>query len=164
MTTSTTTTDAAYKKLLAGINGFSGYEQPGLREKTDISFRHFLINEIGALIKYVKIDFSVQGSTLRNKAQKLKKGILVLSESLKHPTYHGAFFFNKDGLRNNLLDQIYECEMIMYDEIETLKQELELLAVAPTVNDLENLLIHIQDFIDNFNQHVFERESLILEA
>ena len=157
----------SFDNLTQQITGFNGYEQPEQRERSDRLFREFLVKQTKSLLKLLGHKFDAADADYQDKVDEnvksSKRKLLTISESLKNPTYEGAPFFTISKLPENLLSRIYELECHMLEKINTINDEIKALFLPNIEKDVfEDRFLHIHDFIDYLNQHLFERESLIL--
>jgi hypothetical protein len=92
-----------------------------------------------------------------------RRTLNTISQSLSDPTYVGAPFFTYDRLSVTRLAKIYSFEYDMLNELVAIAEEVQALKTSPLDKSMiEDHFLHIKDFIDNFNQSLFERESLVL--
>ncbi len=150
------------------IAGYDGYEQSLHREGTDLKIRHHLQQQIKALLK--SLEFTPQ-AVLSEDQQRLHELILstrrklgTIYQSLATPTYLGGGFFSQDRLADRRLQRVYEFERAMILELENLALEFAALNSHPLHKAvIEDHFLHVQNFIDNINQSLFEREALLLD-
>ncbi|MBN2357565.1 hypothetical protein JXO59_15735, partial [candidate division KSB1 bacterium] len=92
-----------------------------------------------------------------------RRMLTTICQSLSDPTYAGSSFFTSSNIVVKRLEKIYQFENTMMHEVSAIAEEMETLKKNELNKSIiEDHFLHIKDFIDNFNQALFERESLIL--
>ena len=155
----------AVKQLTKCIDGYLGYETRDWRLITDKCFRRHMVHQAHSLLTHVNnvTEKIPVDPPITQKIDKLKRGIVTVSEGLKYPTYLDALFFRQQAFNKESMNRLYECEQAMLHDTQVLQQEIDGTLSATSITEIENMIVNMQDFIDNFNLHQFERESLISE-
>jgi len=149
------------------IGGYDGYELKQQRQESDRRMRKFLVTYIktllDALTAFPKASLQEDQPRLQDLTASTKRMLNTIGQSLSEPTYTGTSFFFLDQLPAKRLDHIYKFENTMVTELLGVAEELQSLKSKELFKTvIEDHFLHIKDFIDNFNQALFERESLIL--
>jgi hypothetical protein len=158
---------SALSTLSQSIKGYCGYESISQRELSDRVLRQQLISRINLLRQELDdVPKAVQAKD-QNRLDELvsssKRKLHTITESLTRPTYVGVSFFKKESPSSRQLMRIYQFEAGMLAETDSLSEEISLLNQSASDREVfEDHFLHIQDFIDNVNQALFEREALIL--
>jgi len=167
MAVSSRTSSSPLAMLSQSIHGYRGYEDVQARERSDSELRQQLMDHIAALHKGLAVVPHAAQPKDQERLNELYKSsrrkLQTIADSLKNPTYKGVPFFVKDNQSPEQLARIYQYESTMLSELGSLKQEVAALDQTTLERDVfEDHFLHIQDFIDSFNQALFEREALIL--
>jgi hypothetical protein len=153
--------------LTEKIHGFTGYENSSSRKPSDRQLRKFLVTGIETILTKLEAlppaAIEEDQRLLAEAVQSTRRKLSTISASLQDPTYAGQDFFTRDQLSEKRLARIYYHENDMLEELDGIQSEV----VSLQNNHIEKEMIddhflHISDFIDNLNQALFERESLIL--
>lgn len=154
-------------KLAQTIGDYRGYEELSERRSTDSALRRFLIQVIRELLQ--KLDQSFQAENpddqerLDTSVQSTRRKLKTIRQSLNDPTYHEVPFFNQAQIPERRLGRLYDLEQDMVEETCEIQQELHVLDPDQVKREaFEDHFLQIQNFIDNINQYLFERESLIV--
>lgn len=163
----TQTLNSAFQSLSLKIAGYEGYDAIHQRKESDRRVRQFLISQIksilDSLIDIPKAEQAKDQARLSDLATSTKRKLITINQSLNDPTYSGSSFFTLENLATKRLERIYRSEDAMLSELFGVAEEVFSLknkALLKTV--IEDHFLHIKDFIDNFNQVLFERESLMI--
>ena len=156
------------EKLSARVPGYAGYESPENRLGTDKRWRghiwHDLKKSISLMVKpAVHLDPKATVE-LEQSVIKTQKKLQTLSDSLKRPTYRGASFFRRQSLPIGLLEEIYQHEATMINDLTALSFEVQHMRTVGNAAVIQDHLFHIKNLIDRINQLLFEREALILDS
>jgi len=149
------------------VGGYHGYEDAGHRHTTDRSVRQYLRTKIKSILDTLSA-MKPAGSPedmarLAELTSLTRRALNTISQSLSDPTYVGSNFFTYDRLSGTRLEKLYDFEFDMLNELVAIAEEVQALKDSPLdKNVIEDHFLHIKDFIDNFNQSLFERESLVL--
>lgn len=155
------------EKLQEQIGEYKGYDETDLREKSDKLIRLFLINKIRQLLSQLSEQYQTAREDDQDRLNLLlkstKRKLLTINQSLKTPTYIQEPFFKTMSIPSRRLSRIYDLEQNMLEEAESIKLELsDLLQNGKERNAFEEHFLHIDAYVDNINQALFEREALIL--
>ncbi len=155
-----------YQTLRESIADYSGYEEIANRKKTDHTIRSYFIGQIEKLMSLLntlpKTDIPDDQLLLSDLTSRTLKMLTTICQSLKNPTYNESLFFVSPKLKQWVLENIYQFENTMYRELSDIILEIETLKDNQLAKEaIEDHFLHIKDFIDNFNQALFERESLL---
>ncbi len=158
---------SALQELTQNVGGYSGYQDQTLRERSDKQLRQYLIANIEGLIKSLQNVPAAANAEDQPRLESLVTGtrrkLNTICESLSSPTYTGVSFFTTTNISDRLLAKLYAYEQTMLGEIDNLSEEIEALNHNTLDKEIfEDHFLHIHDFIDNFNQALFEREATIL--
>jgi len=158
---------SALDELTQSVGGYSGYQDQSARERSDKQLRQHLIANIESLIQSLQNIPNATNSDdqerLNNLVSGTKRKLNTICESLSTPTYIGVPFFENAKVSGSMLEKLYASERSMLIEVANLSEEIAALKNNSLDKDVfEDHFLHIQDFIDNFNQALFEREATIL--
>lgn len=156
------------ESIAQAIVGYSGYERSSYRAGSDQKIRQHLQQKIRALLKALEATPAAtqpeDQARLSELIKSTKRKLATIFQSLSSPTYIGGGFFATENLASRRLERVYEFERTMLREVENLGLELAALCSHPLAKEVfEDHFLHIQDFIDTFNQSLFEREALLLD-
>ncbi len=159
--------NTALNALSQSIEGYSGYEKLGQRRQSDIRFRQHLINNTNQLLSQIsEIPQAAQPEDqelLDEFVKSTQRKLSTICQSLQNPTYESASFFKSEKLPSYREEHIYDFEQRMKDEVTNLFEEIsELSKNSKHRHVFRDHFLHIKDFVDNFNQALFEREALVL--
>ncbi len=149
------------------INNYQGYADLDVRQQSDKQVRHFLISKINALVEKLAQDIVIEDSTEQDRLEALvsstSRKLGTIHQSLKRPTYVEESFFRSAAIPESRLVRIYDLENNMLEEIDGIRVELgDLIKNTQNRATVEDHFLHIDAFVDNINQALFEREALIL--
>jgi len=153
--------------LTQSIKGYRGYQESVQRAESDSELRAFLILKIEGLLEHLQHLPETTGSEQQNRLDQLagsaQRKLRTVCESLSRPTYQGGLFFKTATVQAEVLSRIYSFENGMIRDLDKLAEEITVLSKAPALDEeiYEEAFVHIHDFVDNFNQSLFEREALI---
>ena len=167
MTLPSRTSSSTLSVLTQSLDGYRGYEDVQQRERSDSELRRQLTSRIASLLKGLAVGPNAAQPKDQERLDELFKSsrrkLLTITESLNSPTYKGVPFFVKDNQSPKQLARIYKFEETMLSELGSLAEEVSAVNQDILERDVfEDHFLHIQDFIDSFNQALFEREALIL--
>lgn len=167
MNNSSQSQSPSLQQLVQGVHGYLGYEKADERERTDKAIREHFIEQISQLTDHLgsslKAEQEEDQQRLETLAANAKKNLLIIGDSLKNPTYSGTSFFADQVPFNNAMNRIYDLEKLMLDALLNISEELVSLDKGKLPKDqFEASFLHTQDFLDDINQSLFEREALIL--
>lgn len=149
------------------IPGYNGYENSVNRKISDQEIRSCMVDMIDKIVVQLTdlpaAMLEEDQKRLSELSQSTRRKLVTISASLRAPTYTGTAFFSLDKISEKRLERIYKHECAMLDGLDGIKVEINTLLQHHIEKALfEDHFLHITDFIDNFNQALFERESLIL--
>lgn len=149
------------------IENYEGYADVSLRQQSDKEMRLYLISKIRELVDNLARDISADDSTVQDRLEFLlsstSRKLVTIHQSLKTPTYIQEPFFKSSSIPESRLSRIYNLEDKMLLEIDSIREELGDLANDTKDRDaVEDHFLHIDAYVDNINQALFEREALIL--
>jgi hypothetical protein len=155
------------EKLQKQIGEYKGYDATDVREKSDKLVRLFLIHKIKQLLTQLGEQYQAAREDDQDRLDLLlkstKRKLLTINQSLKSPTYIHEPFFKTMSIPTRRLSRIYDLEQNMLEETESIKVELSgLRQNGKDRNTFEEHFLHIDAYVDNINQALFEREALIL--
>ncbi|MDZ7345956.1 MAG: hypothetical protein ONA69_04100 [candidate division KSB1 bacterium] len=151
------------QKLTEAVEDYWGYEEPAQRGPSDAAIRRCLIKRL----ETVRSALPETGS-MRNhpQAEKLtvaaRRKLHTLVDSLNRPTYLHTSFFNGRRITPRLLNRLYDLECGMLEDVELLHTEVQQLTEALELEQIQEIFLHIDNYIDDPNQQLFEREALII--
>ena len=153
-------------KLAQHISGYAGYENSESRATSDKAIRHGVINGIINLLQLLDGEFEADGdktaATLRSHIESTQRKLKIICNSLEAPTYLQGDFFLTGGVNANRLERIYELEWEMLQETQNIKEELLMLGTGMSEETIKDHFLQINNFVDDLNQSLFEREALII--
>ena len=166
MTVSTEPSHAGRKKLMQQVGDYAGYENDELRLKSDAAIRRHLTAQLVAVLKQLEQQFQAAEAQDQQRLDALASGarrkVKTICASLRNPTYEQMNFFDGRRMSMRELSRIYDLEIDMLEEAEHLRFEVAGLQNVVSRSEFEDRFLHIQNFVDNFNQSLFEREALII--
>jgi len=156
-----------FQQLSAQVPDYYGYDDYDKRKSSDKALRMFLIDTIKHMQNQLIWDFSAQESKDQRRLEELVKStrrkLQTISLSLKSPTYQDVSFFSAQHLSARRIQRIYDLEIQMMLEIDHIVEELAFVTSPDLKTDIfKEHFLRIQNFIDNVNQFLFEREALIV--
>ena len=159
--------NAIVTKLAQSIGGYSGYEELTERRSTDSALRYFLIQVIQKLVEKLNQSFHAENPDDQERLDLLvsstQRKLETIRQSLDDPTYQEVLFFNQLLIPERRLGRLYDLEQDMVEETCEIQRELRVLDPDQVKREaFEDHFLQIQNFIDNINQYLFERESLIV--
>ncbi len=154
-------------KLAQIIPDYDGYDDRTLRKHSDQKIRLCMIGKIENILRHLSglpaAPHEEDKRRLSDLSQSTHRKLITISESLRDPTYAGNPFFALDRIPEKRLENIYNHEASMLAGLGGIEEEIAAMMQQKMEKVLfEDHFLHITDFIDNFNQALFERESLIL--
>ena len=167
MSDSSPTIQTASRSIAQHIGHDFDYEKTAKRTESDLLLRRHLIKQIkGLLGNLAGIDKAAQTKDqerLDSLVESTKRKLKTINESLENPTYNGTPFFESEKLPEKRVLKIHSFEINMLGELSSLLEEITSLKGDVLQKEkFEDHFLHIHDFVDNFNQALFEREALIL--
>lgn len=167
MNNSSQSQSPALQQLVQGVHGYLGYEKADERERTDKAIREHCIEQISQLTAHLgnslKAEQEEDQPRLDLLAGNTRKNLSIIGDSLKNPTYSGTSFFADQAPSSKALGRIYDLEKLMLDALSNISEEIKSLDTSTITKDqYETSFLHTQDFLDDINQSLFEREALIL--
>ena len=155
------------ERLAKSIKGYDGYRTCDIRQKTDTAVRAHLINQLKSLLDRLGAEINAKEEKDQKKLEQLvdktKQKLGTICASLDDPTYTSGGFFGRESIPIHSLQRLYDLEADMLDETMNMDEEIASLE-QETLNKerVEDHFLHINNYIDDFNQSLFEREALIL--
>lgn len=167
MPASSPTISSNFEKLSKYVGEYKGYQNSEFRKISDKAVRVVLIKNIEKLIKQLEVDYRATEDKDQERLNSLvtsaKRKLRTLCQSLNTPTYQHAKFFTLINISNQALERIYDLEENMIEETINIENELKTLTQDGIEKEIfEDHFLRIQNFIDNMNQALFEREALII--
>ncbi len=158
---------AGLEKLSHRIQDYEGYDKSESRKKTDAAVRCYLISRIRTLLAELGSQFKAlevqDQQRLEDLVKSTKRKLNTIRQSLNDPTYISVNFFHFADISDRRLQRIYDLESEMLDETLNIDEELMSMKQSKLQKDeFEDHFLQINNFIDDINQSLFERESLIL--
>ncbi|MDZ7724595.1 MAG: hypothetical protein U5R06_17770 [candidate division KSB1 bacterium] len=155
------------ERLAKSIRGYDGYHACDIREKTDTVVRAHLVNQIHSLLSNLGAEIQAQQEEDQRKIEQLvdktKQKLTTICASLDDPTYTSGGFFGRDSVSERFLQRLYDLEADMLDETVNIDEEIASMKQEKMDKDrVEDHFLQINNYIDDFNQSLFEREALIL--
>jgi hypothetical protein len=167
MPVSSNSTHAGLQSLVERVGEYVGYEDALLRQKSDIAVRRHLIANITGILKQLEHKFNATDAADQERLQSLitsaRRKLGTVYTSLNNPTYQQVAFFSGKRLPAKQMGRIYDLETDMLEETENIGKEVADLKKEDAGRDeFEDHFLHIENFVDNINQFLFEREALII--
>jgi hypothetical protein len=167
MTKTSSPTLTGVEGLKEKVTDYQGYEDAATRERSDKLVRLYLSGKIRELVQQLNAGYMASDERDQNRLDSLvkstKRKLATIHKSLNSPTYHQEQFFTPAFMSPQQLVRIYELEKSMMEELASIDIELSDLHRNPKTRPLfEEHFLHIDAFVDNINQALFEREALIL--
>ncbi len=157
----------ALQNLQAHIDNYDGYAEIDSRQQSDQEIRLFLTEKILGLVHNLSQDISTKNTADEDRLEALisstSRKLITIHQSLKTPTYIDEYFFKSASIPDSYLSRIYDLENNMLLEISSIREELvDLTKDTKDREAVEDHFLHIDAYVDNINQALFEREALIL--
>ena len=167
MTSMSSTSLNALASVKEKVGGYGGYGDSVTRRQSDKTIRLYLSGKIKELLKEFNADYIVPEEKDRDRLDSLvnstKRKLLTVLLSLKSPTYIQELALESSVWQTHQFARIYELEKNMMDEVENIGVELsDLFQNGKAHASFEEHFLHIDTFVDNINQALFEREALFL--
>ncbi len=161
------TSHNALEQLKSAIGDYEGYDVAASRPQSDKTMRLFLIGKIKSLVEQLGRDYSAEDASDQERLESLlkstKRKLITIHQSLKSPTYGEEPFFQSSAIPNTRLSRLYDLEGDMLEETNNISEELlSLLRDRASRAQVEDHFLHIDAYVDNINQALFEREALII--
>lgn len=149
--------------LMKSIRGYSGYQVGKTREKSDRRLREFFIEQLKKVEKHIT-DYSQEieqnnNAPCKETFKKVCSTLRAVLQSLQNPVYQ---FSVPAKIFPGTLQQLYEYEMQLKNQIEIFSEEVQELDNIDYETEGVDFLNHLFDLIDGINQSMSERELLIL--
>jgi hypothetical protein len=152
--------------LIKSISGYDGYQSPNVRSVTDNRLRDYLTNSLQKIqqeLSRLEPKMSQYGNHEYSETfHHLVSSLTIIIQSMRNPSYNNANFFRKSKLNPGILNQIYDFDSHLVDQVDILVDELEALNQSGDESEIGDILNHLFDLIDGVNQTMSEREFLIL--
>ena len=166
MSESLESNNTAQSKLAQYVEGYEGYLNSTTREASDDALKNHLVQIADSLLGELAVFIERLEETRQDKplesAKSADRMLSTIQDSLENPTYGEAPFFGSNDIDESRLEQIYDREFIMLQEADNLAEDIaDLVNSSLDETDLEERFLQIHDYIDSFNQALFEREYLI---
>jgi len=162
----TQSTESIEDALIKSISGYDGYQSPDVRMKTDNRIRDYLASslkkiqqELSRLEPKMK-QYKSHGylETIQHLASILK----TIIHSMMNPSYNNSGFFRKLKLNPVVINQLYDFDSHLVDQIDIALDDLEVLNQTDDEAEIGNILNYLFDLVDGVSQAMSEREFLIL--
>ncbi len=155
------------KMLSQVVHEYHGYDSSARRKNSDQQIRLCMIEKIDEILQQLNglpaAHVDEDKRRLTDLSQSTRRKLSTISQSLRAPTYAGKSFFSLEKISDKRLENIYKRETAMLGGLSGIAEELAALMQQKMEKTFfEDHFLHIADFIDNFNQALFEREALIL--
>lgn len=159
-------TEPLQKDLTNTIDGYSGYQNPETRSKSDKRLREFLSKELNQIEK----DFSAFEHRYYQKNKdarldifsKISLSLRMLIQSIIQPSFEMAQFFKRPNIHPDTLAQLYEYDVQLKNQVDILIEEISQLESTDGEYGIEDVMNHLYDLIDGANQTLSEREFLMM--
>ncbi|MBN1560042.1 hypothetical protein JW998_07310 [candidate division KSB1 bacterium] len=166
MTNTSSTPLVGVEGVKEKVTDYEGYGNAATRARSDKIIRLYLSGKIKELIKQLNADY-VTDEKDQNRLDSLinstKRKLATIQKSLNSPTYQQEQFIAPAVLPAQRLARIYDLEKSMMEDVANIAVELAGLHKNCTTRTVfEEHFLHIDAFVDNINQALFEREALIL--
>lgn len=167
MPVSSNSTHAGLQSLIDRVEEYAGYEDALLRMQSDIAVRRHLTANIKGVLEQLEQKFNAADNAEQTRLESLitssRRKLTTICSSLNNPTYQHVTFFSGKRLSARELGRIYDLETDMVDETEHISNEVVgLKKEAAGRSEFEDRFLHIDNYVDNINQSLFEREALII--
>jgi hypothetical protein len=167
MPVSSSSTHAGLQRLIERVGEYVGYEDAPRRQQSDIAVRRHLTTNIRRILEQLDRKFNsadvADHERLESLISSTRRKLNTICTSLNNPTYQQAAFFSGKRLSARETARIYDLESNMVEETENIcKEVIGLKKETVSRAEFEDHFLHIQNFVDNINQFLFEREALIV--
>lgn len=155
------------ERLVKSVQGYDGYLACDMREKSDNAVRRHLIDKIKTLLSRLGAEIEAREEKDQEKLEQLvdktKQKLSTICASLDDPTYKSGGFFARAVIPGRNLERLYDLEADMLDETMNIDEEIASMKQEKLDKErVEDHFLQINNYIDDFNQSLFEREALIL--
>lgn len=152
--------------LITSISGYDGYQSPAVRKETDNRIRDYL----ASLLKKIQQELSRLESKMKlhkshgylETIQHLASILKTIIHSMRNPSYNKSGFFQKQKLNPDVVNQLYDFDSRLVDQVDIALDDLEVLSETDDDAEIGNILRHLFDLVDGVSQYMSEREFLIL--
>ena len=167
MTDAPSTSVEGLEGLRETVKDYQGYAETPVRQHSDKVIRKYLSGKIIGLLNQLSEKYNATDEHDQNRLDTLvnstKRKLVTINSSLKSPTYIQESFFQTQSIPAPRLARIYYLEKNMLEETHNINVELsDLYTNSKERAIFEEHFFHIDAFVDNINQALFEREALIL--
>lgn len=161
------TPHAGLEKLKQQIGDYEGYGDAAQNQQSDKSIRLYLLDKIKDLLEQLSHRYDAASADDQVRLDSLinstRRKLSTIHQSLTSPTYIQEPFFHNISIPSQRLARIYDVERVMLEETDNIGLELAELAInGRERKSFEDYFLHIDAYVDNINQALFEREALIL--
>ena len=152
--------------IVKSIEGYDGYQSPNARSVTDRRLRDYLTNSLKNIQQELtRLEPKINQDKhheISEAFHHLISSLKIIIQSMRNPSYSNSSFFRKVKLSPGVLNQIYDFDSHLVDQVDIFLDELNALNQTGDDSEIEDILKHLFDLIDRLNQTVSEREFLIL--
>ncbi|NOZ62792.1 MAG: hypothetical protein GXO74_14060 [Calditrichaeota bacterium] len=148
------------------IPGYSGYQNRNDLDNSDNQLRRYLSDKLRLATSQFNEKKDQLLSSGRENYREMISNILqsmdAVAESLKNPCYCSQGKIANNRLTQQQIDQLHDHDSKLVEQMLILEDEFTHLPDQFAEHELPDLLAHIYDLIDGFNQSLTEREFIFL--
>lgn len=152
--------------LLNSISGYSGYQVPQARRKTDRCLREFLSEKLHRIEKdlsRIEHRFYQQNKNASlNPFHRISLSLKLLIQSLIESFTNNNQFFNRSKIDPDKITQLNDYDVQLVNQVNILVDEVKELDNLEAEFEIDEMLNHFYDLIDRINQILSERNFLIM--
>ncbi len=145
---------------------YSGYQDRKNLNKSDKQLRIYLWEKLNAIAsqfdKRKNQILSVCHNDCRETVENISQSLIALQETLRNPCYCNQGKIVKEKLTQHQIAQLHDYDSQLMEHIQILEEEINFLPEEIHQDEISDILAHIYDLIDGFNQYLTEREIVFL--
>jgi len=166
MTSVAQTSESLENDLTQSINGYVGYDIPGIRSKTDRNLKEFLFKKLQQAEKDLSLFehqvYQQHKTANLNPFHRISLSLKMLIQSLNEPFPEDHQFFSETKINPDKISQLYEYDVQLVNQVEILLDEVQELDNINGEYEIDQALNHFYDLLDGINQLMSEREFLLM--
>ena len=155
------------EQIRVSVKDYCGYKQSDDRLNSDKKLRIYWIKQLKSLglqLQNIPIISNKEDQQMLEKLQgNTRRKLTTILDSLKYNIQPQARFYSQKSLTERVLTKLYMLELSMILGLKNLQEEIDLLHKEQNIDDYQEHFILISNYIDSFNQNLFEREALIID-
>ncbi len=148
------------------ISGYTGYNMPGTRHKTDKKLKEFLSDRLQQverdLSRYEHRFYQEHKTANLAPFHRISLSLKMLIQSLIESSSNEKSFFTQSEISHDKISQLYEYDVQLVNQVDILLDEVQELDNINGEYEVDEMLNHFYDLLDGVNQTMSEREFLLM--